>query len=85
MRSQLALCKSERCKSRLQLAADTDTDTPLNANGIGPCRYKFKICLSSSTCEVLQLGNHAMGTDDSPPPVKSKLTQQMKDYITDSI
>jgi hypothetical protein len=61
MRSQMVPCRSKRCKKQQGL---------LNA-GSGkpprcPCRYKFKLCLLSSTCEVFQQGEHAMDISDPP-------------------
>jgi hypothetical protein len=80
MRSQMVPCRSKRCKKQQGL---------LNA-GSGPpptcpCRYKVKLCLSSSTCEVFQQGDHAMDINDPPTPVERQLTQEMKEYILESL
>ncbi|KAG2821215.1 hypothetical protein PC116_g24213 [Phytophthora cactorum] len=81
MRSQLVLCRSQRCKVQQERSDDDDTGAPLPC----PCLYKFKLCLSSDLCEVFQQGVHMMDINDPPTPVKRKLTQEMKNYIVGSL
>ncbi|GMF20133.1 unnamed protein product [Phytophthora fragariaefolia] len=47
MRSQMVHCTSQRCKKKLQRV--NDGISRLNPRCC--CRYKFNLCLSSSTCE----------------------------------
>jgi hypothetical protein len=81
MRSQMVPCRSERCKKQQSLL-NIGPGTPPRCS----CRYKFKLCLSSSTCEVFQQGDHVMNINDPPhTPVEQQLTQEMKDYILESL
>lgn len=81
MRSRIVLCESQRCKAQLETSDDGDVP-PLTKC---PCRYKFKLCLSTSLCEVFQQGHHIMDINDPPTPVKRKLTEEMKVYITECL
>ncbi|KAE9303158.1 hypothetical protein PR003_g22081 [Phytophthora rubi] len=81
MRSRIVLCESQRCQAQLDTSDDGDV-SPLTKC---PCRYKFKLCLSTSVCEVFQQGHHIMDINDPLTPVKRKLTEEMKVYITECL
>ncbi|GMF46475.1 unnamed protein product [Phytophthora fragariaefolia] len=71
----IVLCRSQRCRRIQRLAVDGEEC---------PCRYKFKLCLSSSAVEVFHQGNPVIDTNEPASPVKRKLTQEMK-YLIKSI
>ncbi|EGZ21413.1 hypothetical protein PHYSODRAFT_421267, partial [Phytophthora sojae] len=81
MRSQLVPCRSKRCKAEQKRVHGDSAGRPPPC----PCRYKFKLCLASSTREVFQQYNHVMNINDPPTPVERKLTKQMKDYIVECL
>ncbi|KAE9099757.1 hypothetical protein PF007_g15760 [Phytophthora fragariae] len=77
MRSRIVLCESQRCQAQLDTSDDGDVPPLMKC----PSRYKFKLCVSTSLCEVFQQGHHIMDINDPPTPVKRKLTEEMKVYI----
>ncbi|ETI57729.1 hypothetical protein F443_00001, partial [Phytophthora nicotianae P1569] len=80
MRVQLSKCRSRRCNS-----GPHDDDSDIGDNVACPCRYKFKICLSSGTCEVFQHNDHLADIDGSSSPVEQNLTPVMKEYIVEQL
>jgi hypothetical protein len=82
MRSQMVLCRSQRCRARCFASDDVATTTETVSC---PCRYKFKICLSSGTCEVFQQGEHVMHRNDPPTPKELKISPAMKTFIIEKL
>ncbi|GMF30851.1 unnamed protein product [Phytophthora fragariaefolia] len=77
MRVQLAKCRSTRCRS----AGNVHFQSGDIYYTVCPCRYKFKICLSSGTTEAFQYDRHIVDTSGSISPSDKTLTPAMKDFI----